>query len=188
MLCTMSSCLLQAAHQVLTKCEIEGILTKGNKCDFCLMMSKVASWRHHNCRRRMIWPISMKMLEGYLGLNCIEKKKLMMSLVMLFGSNIDFLNMKTFKNLLLNSWTDWGKTLQVWSPIHKEQKVIQLWHHRSHGLAAMIFRKTFKNLLIQMAWQIEGTPHPHVPQALWIPGCSWIINRSLGPRAILDWT
>ena len=80
-----------------------------------------------------------KSFEGHLGINCMGGE-LMMSSVTWFGSHIYF-NTKAFKNLLWNGWTDWGKTLQVWSPIHKEQNVIYLWRHKSHGLATMVFLK-----------------------------------------------
>ena len=67
-------------------------------------------------------------------------KQLMTSLVRWFLAAILFLNIQTFKYLLLlrNDWTDQGETLQVWSTIHEEQKVLQLWCQRSHGLAAIL--------------------------------------------------
>ena len=103
---------------------------------------------------------------------------------------IIFFNIKTIKNLLQNGWTDRSETLQVWSPIHEEQKVLHLWHHRSHGLGAMTFflkNKPLKFFFSGMAWQIGGKLYPHVHQALGIPGCSQIIIMSHGLTAILDW-
>ena len=62
------------------------------------------------------------------------------------------------------------------------------WHHRSYGLAAMIFWRI--NILKSSSTERlnRSRGHLHVPQALGIPGCSRIINRSHGLAAILVWT
>ena len=66
-------------------------------------------------------------------------------------------------------------------------------HNRNNFIGHMVWQdflknKHFKIFFSRTAWQIEGKLHLHVPQALGIPGCSQIINRSHCLAAILVWT
>ena len=118
---------------------------------------------------------------------------------MWFDRHIVF-NIKTFKNLLQNSWTDRGETLQVWSPIHEEQKVLHLWCHRSHGLATMIFWRInlFKSLsperldrsrgsfthMFPKPWGYQSVHKQLIRQMFWQP--YWIEQKSL--KNYFSWT
>ena len=88
-------------------------------CDF-YMTSSVPSLWCHTCICKTLHLISMKNFEGHLGIKWSRENNWWRHRSRDSGIILFFL---TFKNLLLwSGWTNRGKTLQVWLPIHEEQQ------------------------------------------------------------------